>query len=105
VNRHCFVLLVTLTAASTTSSAFGQAVPSPVAGQPAPKKSRRGSTRLPRSRDRNPQNAPTRTPRDVNASVVDQCSPAKLCNLTPAEIRRRRPALPDSPAMSVRLPT
>ena len=35
MNRHCFVLLVTLTAASTTSSAFGQALPSPVAGQPA----------------------------------------------------------------------
>jgi len=34
VNRHRFVLLVTLTSASTTS-AFGQALPSPVAGQPA----------------------------------------------------------------------
>ena len=35
MNRHCFVLLVTLTAPSTTSSAFGQVLPSPVAGQPA----------------------------------------------------------------------
>ena len=34
MNRHRFVLLVTLTSASTTS-AFGQALPSPVAGQPA----------------------------------------------------------------------
>ena len=35
MNRHCFVVLVTLTAAGTTSSAFGQALPSAVASQPA----------------------------------------------------------------------
>ena len=35
MNRHRFVLLVTLTAAATTSSAFGQGLASPVANQPA----------------------------------------------------------------------
>lgn len=35
MNKHCFVLIITLTATSTTSSAFGPGLPSPVASQPA----------------------------------------------------------------------